>query len=228
MKSILKLSLAFGLLATTLVHANIYNDATNDTTGFQNNLDIVSVEVSNDATDIHFTITTGVNNPGWGSYMISIKTPASWDLRTDNPWSRPLTFSNNPINYWVGVWTDSGGGSEFFGTDEFGWNNLSPANGLTFSTNSPAISFSIPYATLGMGELDTFSFDAFSSTSIAGTGAIDSLNDPNQTITEWNGSYNSTLSSSYQIVPEPSTYALLALSAAGVFGYVVRHRRRQS
>jgi hypothetical protein len=30
----------------------------------------------------------------------------------------------------------------------------------------------------------------------------------------------------FTAVPEPSTYAMLALSAAGVAGYVVRRRRR--
>jgi len=45
------------------------------------------------------------------------------------------------------------------------------------------------------------------------------------------GTYNSTVSSpvgnfNMEIVPEPSTYALLALSAVGLSGYVLRRRRR--
>lgn len=224
MKKILLTAIAATALASS-AFADVYNDATNDVGTFNANLDIVSLEITNNATDLFFSLNAAINNPGWGNYMFAIKTPAA-SSSTTNPWGRPITFNTTPINFWVGTWTDSGGGSQlwqFTGS----WAQIgSPAN-WTFSGSN--YSFNIPLATLGLVVGDTINFDVFSSGTDGGNGAIDSLNDPTQTVAngDWNGSYNSTTSSSFQVVPEPSTYALLALSAAGLAGYMARRRNRK-
>lgn len=205
--------------------AATYNDLTNDTVLAAPNQDIASLEVSNNLADVVMTLTMAVNNPGWGNYMVGIKTPAA-PASTTNPWGRPITFSSTPINYWIGTWTDVGGGNQIWSFNGTSWSQTGSLSSFVFSstTNQAVMTFSL--ASMGLTTNDSISFDVFSSGTGGGDAAIDSLNDPNVTTSNWSGSYNSTLSSSYQLVPEPSTYALLALGGAALGGYVIRRRRR--
>ena len=226
MKTI-RLITASALMASTSAFAqsSAYNDATNDTVLAAPNQDIASLEISNNATDVVMTLSMLVNNPGWGNYMVGIKTPAVASSTT-NPWGRPITFTSTPINYWIGTWTDGGGGSQLWAYNGSSWSNTGALGSFTFSstTNKAVMTFSL--SSMGLTVGDIFNFEVFSSGSGGGDAAIDSLNDPNVTTSDWGGTYNSTLSSSYEVVPEPSTYALLALSAAALGGYVIRRRRR--
>ena len=221
-KFILTLFIA-AVLTTALSAQTSYFDATNDTALSAPNQDIASLEASNNATDVVMTLSMLVNNPGWGNYMVGIKTPAAASSTT-NPWGRPITFSSTPINYWIGTWTDGGGGSQLWSYNGTSWTNNGALSSFVFSASTNKAVMTLSLASLGLAVGDTFNFDVFSSGSGGGDAAIDSLNDPNVTTSSWTGSYNSTLSSSYQVVPEPSTYALLALSAFGLAGYAARRR----
>lgn len=78
--------------------------------------------------------------------------------------------------------------------------------------------------TTGLG--GTFSLVELSQTSV-GSGAF---NDVFAVAFTWNGTMSSpntvTIESVYAVVPEPSTYALLAMSGLAFGGYVIRRRRR--
>ncbi|HMP73220.1 MAG TPA: PEP-CTERM sorting domain-containing protein [Kiritimatiellia bacterium] len=216
-KLLVALSIASLLGASS--YATVYNDAVGDTF-FGGHMDIVSVEVQNDLNDIFFTITVGAANPGWGNYMIGIQTGPGGD--SSNPWVRPISFaSGSEINYWVGSWTDGGGGSQLWSYNGSWSGPVAPA-AYTFSGSSVNFTFSL--ASLGLSVNDTLFFDVFSSGTGGTDAAIDALNNPNQTVAGWSDPYISTLSSSYTVVPEPSSLALLALG--GLAMAAIRRRQR--
>jgi hypothetical protein len=210
-------------------------------------LDILGMEVTNNATDITFKLTVNgnVSTTAWGKFMIGFSTGSTASTNTGNGWARPINL-NSPIggmDYWIGSWVDSGGGAELYSFNGVSW----ALSGATYSTNSPfpgsynfvggansTITYTATLASLGLAINDVFYFDAYSSGGNGGDGAIDALANPNVSITDWGQSYTSSTTgssgpglNSYQVVPEPSTVALLALSALGVAGYAARRRARK-
>jgi hypothetical protein len=207
-------------------------------------LDILGMEVTNNATDITFTLTVNGNintNTGgvdWGNFMIGLSTGNTASTNTGNGWARPIQL-NSPLggmDYWVGSWVNAGGGSQLWSYNGASWTNTGALPGYSFlaGTNS-TITYTATLASLGLAINDTFYFDAYSSGGGGGDSAVDALANPNISITSWGQTYtSSTVASSgpglnsYQVVPEPSTYALLALSGIGLAGYVARRRARRS
>ena len=205
-------------------------------------LDILGMEVTNNATDITFTLTLNgnVSTTDWGKFMIGISSGSTASTNTGNGWDRPIEL-NSPIggmDYWVGTWVDGGGGANFYGYNG-SWNligettstNLPGTFGFIGGTNS-TVTVTLTLASLGLSINDVFYFDAYSSGGGDGDSAVDALANPNVSITSWGGPYTSEVNpgtglNSYQVVPEPSTYALLALSAMGLAGYVARRRTRK-
>lgn len=122
----------------------------------------------------------------------------------------------------------------------------------TAYTNSPYITFALNMSSSGTNPNTSFSLDLIDSTftSIATyggttTGLTGTLSLVNLTLDAvgsgayndvialgftWDGSMSSpntiTVESVYAVVPEPSTYALLALGGLALSGYAMRRRRR--
>ncbi len=218
-----------------------YTDAANDIDGSiatgGGTLDILGMEVTNNATDITFTLTLNgnISTTDWGNFMIGISTGSTTNLNTGNGWVRPIQL-NSPVggmDYWVGSWVNSGGGSQLWSYDGASWTNNGALPGFSFLAGSNStITYTATLASLGLAINDTFYFDAYSSGGGGGDSAVDALANPNVSITSWGGPYTSEVNpgtglNSYQVVPEPSTYALLTLSAMGVAGYMARRRTRK-
>jgi len=213
------LAVALMSAVASVASADTYPDSAGENFTPIAHIDILSVEVMNDLSDITFSITVAGANAGWGNFMIGIDSIGANGDAAGNAWGRPITFSANPIDYWVGGWTDGGGGSQLWSYNG-AW-NAETAPGYSFAGDN--ITFTVPLANLGLSVNDTFSFDVFSSGTGGTDGAVDALSNPGQTIADWANSYDATLVSSYTVVPEPASLSLLALG--GLTVALIRRRR---
>lgn len=209
-------------------HADVYVDNVFDTfTGAGGGiLDIVSVEVTNDLTNIQFKISVlgDVVATDWGKYMIAIDSAAGGDT-SSNGWARPISMPSG-MDSWLGGWVDSGNGLE---NRAFGNSPAWSLSAATYGPNSGTLSISksvneititASLASLGIAPGSTIFFDVFTSGGGGGDGAVDSLQNPGQSIADWGNSYAAT-GVSYFVVPTPGAVALV-----GVAGLMAGRRRR--
>jgi hypothetical protein len=208
--------------------STVYNDTTGETIGGGNpHIDIVSVEVQNDGTDIMFTINL-LGDPiatDWGKYMIGIDGAAGGDT-AGNAWGRPISMSSG-MDYWIGSWVDFGAGAEVYSWDGVSWAlghaTYNPPSDIgTPALTTSSVKLTTTLSSLGLSLGDTFTFDVFTSGGGGGDTAVDALSDPNQTVADWPIAYNSTSTLTYTAVPEPTT---LGLGAVSILCLALRRRK---
>jgi len=214
-------------LAAGAVADQTYNDTNGDVfTGAGGGiLDILSVEVSNTATDISFkfTLAGDVIATDWGKYMVIIDRAAGGDTAS-NGWNRPISMTSG-ADSWIGSWVDGSLGAELYhytgawGLTEATYNGP-PNNDISISKTQFSVTISTPLSALGVGIGDTFAFDAFTSGGGGGDGAIDSLGNPGIQVGDW-GQPSNAVPQNYTVVPAPGVLGLL-----GVGGLVAIRRRR--
>ncbi len=177
----------------------LYSDATGDVvvpgSPFPH-LDIASVDVSNTATDLIFTINLNGDPVAtdWGKYMVGIDSTAGGDP-VGNGWGRPIGMSSG-MDFWLGSWADGGNGMELrnwngssWGLQAASYNAVPPL--ATPTKTSSSITLTVPLGYLGLGAGSTILFDVYSSAGGGGDGAVDALGIPTPSITDWGNSYNS-------------------------------------
>ena len=203
--SFLSLIIVVVMSVAAPVNATVYNDATGEALDGHAHLDIVSVEVSNDAADITFTITLSGDplSTDWGKYLIGIDNIAAGDT-TGNGWGRPISMPSG-MDYFVGCWVDSGGGAETYSWDGSVWNKDNatyepPSDIAVPVVTTDSVTLTTSLASLGLSGGGSFVFDVFTSGGGGGDSATDALSDPSQTITGWSGPYSSTSSLSYTVI----------------------------
>lgn len=237
--SFLSIVVAVSARAQVLNSATFSDSPTDAYASANGTAEILSMEVSNTASDISFSLTVGGNvaTTDWVKFLVGISTGASPSTTTGNGWARPINM-NSPVggmNYWLGSWVDAGGGAQFFSYDGTAWvGGTAPTFSITSGSQS-VINFTLPLSAIGISLNDTIYFDAYTSGGGGTDSAIDALANPTQSITAWNQSYTSEIKASpadpgiysYTAVPEPSTYALIGLAAFGVAGYAYRRRTRK-
>lgn len=198
-------------------------------------LDILSMEVANTLSDITFTLTLNgdVSTTDWGNFMIGIATGSSASSNNGNGWARPIEL-NSPIggmDYWIGSWVNSGGGSQLWSYNGSSWAGPTTPSGFSFTPGATTtIEYTLSLASLGLSVNDTFYFDAYSSGGSGTDSAVDSLANPNVSITSWSQTYTSSTVggggvglNSYTVVPEPGTMAMMGLGIAALS--VLRRRK---
>ncbi|HKQ46480.1 MAG TPA: PEP-CTERM sorting domain-containing protein [Phycisphaerae bacterium] len=218
-------ALVIGLCVQS-AQATLYNDNTGDTfTGAGGGiLDIVSLEVTDDGTDISFkfTLVGDTEATDWGKYMVIIDSVAGGDTG-GNGWARPISMPSG-ADYWIGSWVDSGDGAELY---NYGgsWTLTQatynpPPLDITISNSTTMVTITTQLAAMGLGPNQTILLDAFTSGGGGGDGAVDSLGNPGQQIGDW-GNASEAHPVEYTTTPEPTTLGLLALG-----GLMLVRRRR--
>ena len=213
------------LAVAGLASAALYTDAAGEEFSGNAILDILSVEIQNDATDIMFTVNmagdpTTATGADWGKYLVAIDSVVGGDT-VGNGWNRPISMSSG-MDYWIGTWVDSGGGAETHSWDGAAWirDNATwdpPSDVAVTSITTSNVTFETTLASLGLSIGDTFTFDVFTAGGNTPDSANDALSDPNQSIADWGGPYNSTSTLHYTVIPEPATIGLLGVAGLGMF-----------
>jgi hypothetical protein len=175
----------------------IYNDATNDIwlESSRPELDIASVGVWNDSTNLSFILNLSgnpTNVDGLGEFAVALVTGPGG--ATNSNGSNVGISLTEGMNYWL---VSYGYGSPQlwqYNTNTLTWTNI---GGATFANSSSSVSLTVPYASLGLASGSGLQFDAY--TFLYGSGAVDDLANPNETINWYSQSYSSNLVKSYTL-----------------------------
>ena len=236
MKSLICALVAVSMIGSIPAMAVTYTDATGEIDpGISNGggtLDIVSMEVVNTLSDITFTLTLNgdITATDWGNFMVGIANQNAAGTTTGNAWARPINLDaggGNGMTHWIGSWVNAGGGSQLW--DYTGtWNGPGVLSGFSLVAGAQStIAYTATLASLGLSVGDTFAFDAYTSGGGGTDSAVDSLSNPNTSITAWGQTYNSDGAaglSSYTVVPEPTSVALFGMGALLMSRFIRRRK----
>jgi len=222
------MGMALVACAGSMAMADVYTDSANDIADGINNaggtMDILSAEVTSDATSITFKITVNGDTAAtdWVKYMVAINSKPGGDT-TGNGWGRPIIQSTG-MDIWLGSWIDSGNGIENRQWDGAAWNLTSAsylANpNVSVIKSGNMVTINATLAGLGLAFGDVIRFDIVSSGGGGTDGAIDSLANPTFQVFDWG--QPSDVGNLVFTIPSPSAAVLAGLAGLGLAG---RRRR---
>ena len=211
--------LLFASLTSLATAGQIFQDTQNDL--FDNglgNLDITSVWVESNVTDITFSVTTREFQSGT-KYMIFLETTIGGGTGT-NPWNRPIDLSGAQIDYFVGSGVDqSSNNSQFFSNNYFGW-NLASATTFSNVQSGNTVSWTLSLASMNLSVGSVISFDVATTGAGENDPGVDHLSRDVIATTGWGNPSVAGAFLTYTVVPGPGAFALLGLA-----GLVSRRRR---
>ncbi len=228
--------MAAAIAATAgLASADVYNDNSGNhlaggdlhdffaSQGFAH-LDIVSVTITNDASNLYFNIHTAgdLDATAWGKYAVGINTGVNAG-DAGNGWGRNVSWGGQTITHWIATWADDGGsgiGGQVWSFDG-GWGEIGGLAGSDDSQHAAGHQiFAVSLASLGLSIGDTFSFDVISTGGGFDPG-VDHLSRSDYATDDWGVQSVAGAFLSYTVVPTPGALALL-----GMGGLLTSRRRR--
>jgi len=216
------LSAAFVLAITAGASAGVpttFMDATLDTFTPENpNLDIVSVDVSNNATHMTITVET-LGYANWTKYLFFFNTGAP-DQTATNAWNRPMNMNGNTIDRFMGSWVDQPANNAQLWTYGANWALDSTISNDQSDTGNDRVSWTFELAWLGLGVGEVLLFDVGTSGGGDFDTTVDLLSRDTQATDWWTNAATAGNYRAYTIVPTPGVLAL-----AGLAGAISRRRR---
>jgi MYXO-CTERM domain-containing protein len=191
-----------------------------------NHLDIVSVGVTNDATNLYFDITLNadLDATAWGKYAVGINT-GNGSTDAGNGWGRNISWNGQEISHWIATWADDGGsgiGGQVWSYSG-GWNLTGGLSGADASQHAAGRQiFSVALADLGLSVGDVILFDVVS-TGGGNDPGVDHLSNSAFATDDWGVTSTAGQFLAYTIAPIPTPGALALL---GLGGLVTSRRRR--
>ena len=207
--------------------AQTYTDSLNDVNvgGDSPNwnwVDIDSVTMTNDATNVYVSIKMRGNGADWAKYGMQIDIDGDVSGSTLPGWNRPNIGSAMLMDKWIGTWADGGGGGQLW--DYTGtWNqtgSLAPDYSNFFNGNSE-IKWTISLAWLGLSIGDSFAFDLVTTGGGDNDGGWDHLSNLASSSNDYGALSNPGDPLVYRVIPTPGSLALL-----GMGGLLAARRRR--
>lgn len=223
MRAILPSTVMTTLVISALSMADVYTDPVGDIATGNANLDIASVSMTDDGTDLTVALTVADLDGDWGKYMLFFDWADGGSGDNDNPWFRDVSGLEG-MDGFMGSWLDGGGGTDFSEHDGSSWFGSIIGVGLEIDWGADTITWTfiglVEYLkTNGATGLD---FEIGTTGGNGGDPAIDLLGGE-ATQPGWGGGSTSTDRSHYEFTVIPAPGALMLLGLAGLAG---RRRRR--
>ena len=209
-------AIALAAITVSTSFADVYTDGSFDQGPDNSNLDLTSVEVTNDESNVFFSVTTR-DFADWTKYMVFVDSidDAGAD-GNNNGWVRNVEMGPAGIDYFMGAWVDGGGGTALYGWDG-AWSDSSGGSVVNVDGAAKTVTMSISLATLGLELGDSLRFEIGTTGGNEGDPATDLMNG---TSASWGGVSSFGTLLEYTTVPAPGALSLLVAA-----GLVARRRR---
>ncbi len=203
-----------------------YNDSVGDIfdTSF-GHLDIRSVTLSNDATNLYATVSVNGNAAAtnWGKYLFMFDMNGGASGRSDNPWTRNISTNGRQIDTYVGSWVDQDPTSfaQIWRDNGGGWSNTNTVGDDRSLAAIGQIKYTFALADIGASLGNTFYFDVMTTGGSDHDPGVDHLSNANQATPFWDTQSVAGDYLAYNVVPTPGSLALVGLG-----GLLAMRRRR--